>query len=235
MHPRQAPLKPMTTDSAKSPAAQTVADTPACLIVDGPSDAKCRLLLAHGAGQGPDSPFMEHVAHALAESGVSVVRFCFPYMEKLRHDARRRPPDRAAVLIERFRAVITDQSQDAKRLFIGGKSMGGRIASMIADQEKVDGVVCLGYPFHPPGKPQQLRIEHLAALRTPMLICQGEHDPFGHRDEVASYRFSPAIELAWLADGEHSFKPRKASGRLWQDNLDLAADRVAKFIADVAR
>jgi predicted alpha/beta-hydrolase family hydrolase len=177
---------------------------------------------------------MDQITGVLARSGVCVVRFFFPYMEKIKQDGRRRPPDRVPVLIERFRALIADQAPNAERLFIGGKSMGGRIASMIADQEDVDGVVCLGYPFHPPGKPQQLRIEHLAALGTPTLICQGERDPFGNRHEVAGYRLGAATEVAWLPDGEHSFKPRKASGRSWQGNIDLAAERVAAFMAELA-
>jgi predicted alpha/beta-hydrolase family hydrolase len=123
---------------------------------------------------------------------------------------------------------------DAARLVIGGKSMGGRIASMVADDAGVAGLVCLGYPFHPPGKPDKLRVEHLRALRTPTLIVQGERDALGHRDEVAGYALSPAIRLHWLADGDHSFKPRKASGRTEAENCEEGAAAVAEFAGDLA-
>lgn len=98
-------------------------------------------------------------------------------------------------------------------LFIGGKSMGGRMSSLIADEADVTGLVCLGCPFHPVGRPDQLRIEHFKAIRTPTLMVQGERDPFGNRQEVAEYRLSEQVCIHWLADGDHSFKPRKASGR----------------------
>jgi predicted alpha/beta-hydrolase family hydrolase len=99
-------------------------------------------------------------------------------------------------------------------LVVGGKSMGGRVASMVSDQllaaGKIVGLLCLGYPFHPPGRPEQLRTAHLAALRTPALICQGTRDPFGTREEVAGYALSEQIELFWVEDGDHDLKPRKA-------------------------
>ncbi|KAA6183676.1 alpha/beta hydrolase [Thiohalocapsa marina] len=199
-------------------------------IADGPAEASCLLLLAHGAGQGPASPFMQTVAGAVAASGVRVIRFAFPYMVRSEQESRRRPPDREPVLTEAFLAQIARHRGDAERLFIGGKSLGGRIASLLADEAGVAGLVCLGYPFHPPGRPQRLRVQHLADLRTPTLICQGERDPFGRLGEVEGYPLSPAIRLAWIPDGEHSFKPRKASGRTWEENLQLAAREVARFL-----
>lgn len=108
--------------------------------------------------------------------------------------------------------------------------MGGRIASMIADHCGVAGVVCLGYPFHPPGKPEKLRIAHLQSLRTPTLIVQGTRDPFGKPGEVRSYGLSPAIELVWVPDGDHSFAPRKKSGRTDERNLDEAAEAIIAFL-----
>jgi predicted alpha/beta-hydrolase family hydrolase len=103
-------------------------------------------------------------------------------------------------------------------LVVGGKSMGGRVASMVSDQllaaGKIVGLLCLGYPFHPPGRPEQLRTAHLEALRTPALICQGTRDPFGTREEVAGYALSEQIELFWVEDGDHDLKPRKAVTRL---------------------
>ena len=111
--------------------------------------------------------------------------------------------------------------------------MGGRIASLIADQAGASGLVCLGYPFHPTGKPNQLRTEHLRELKTPTLILQGERDPFGDKQEVEGYELSPRIEMHWLADGDHSFKPRKASGRTADENLSEALERMASFIVSL--
>src|SRR5262249_20310081 len=141
-------------------------------------------ILAHGAGAGMDSHPLKFFAGSLAEQNIRVVRFEFPYMLARRTEGRRRPPDSPAVLMQTWRDVIQHvrehaKAKDASRqsLFIGGKSMGGRIASMVADESHVTGLVCLGYPFHPPGKPQQLRTRHLQELKTPTLILQGERDP----------------------------------------------------------
>ena len=201
------------------------------LILDGPDDARCLFLFAHGAGQGPESPFMHQIATGLADAGVRVVRFRFPYMARIQADGRRRPPDREPLLLETLRGLIDRHRGQSNRLAIGGKSMGGRIASLVADDAGVDGLVCLGFPFHPPGRPERFRGEHLASLSTPALICQGERDPFGRREELAHRSFSPACTLAWIDDGEHSFKPRKASGRTWEENLTLAVRRVSAFLA----
>jgi hypothetical protein len=120
-------------------------------------------------------------------------------------------------------------------VFVGGKSMGGRMASLLAaEQETADaslnGVVALGYPFHPPGKPEKLRTDHLQALATPMLVCQGERDPFGTAQEVPDYPLSAAVRLTWLPDGDHDLKPRKASGHSQDANWTAAADAVAAFL-----
>ena len=159
-------------------------------LLDGPADARHHLILAHGAGEGPDSPFLTHIARALAAGGVGVTRFAFPYMAEAVRSGRRRPPDREPVLRAAWQEAIIAalaRGLDPTRLFIGGKSMGGRIASLIADEVGVAGLICLGYPFHPPGRPERLRTAHLAALRTPTLICQGTRDPFGRPEEVAAY------------------------------------------------
>jgi len=223
----------MTQSAAEtgSPSPSVVANQG--LILDGPEDAHCLLLLAHGAGQGPESPFMQRIATGLADAGVRVVRFRFPYMARMQVEGRRRPPDREPVLLEALRGLADRHRGQSERLVIGGKSMGGRIASLVADDAGVDGLVCLGFPFHPPGRPERFRADHLARLRTPALICQGERDPFGRRDEVEHYAFSPACTLAWINDGEHSFKARKASGRTWEENLTLAVGRVSAFLASL--
>lgn len=198
------------------------------LLMDGPQGAERTVVLAHGAGAAMDTEFMEAFAVGLADAGVRVVRFEFPYMAERRRSGKRRPPDRAPILLETWRKVIAAQQVD--RLVIGGKSMGGRVASMIADEAQVAGLVCLGYPFHPTGKPDKLRIEHLQTIETPTLIVQGERDPFGKPNEVAGYPLSPRVEVRWLADGDHSFKPRKASGRTLDDNIAEALTCITEFL-----
>ena len=203
-------------------------------LTAGLSDADWTLILADGAGQGMDSPFMTHIADALGRAGIRVIRFEFPYMAEMRSTGDRKPPSRAPVLLARWNLVIDRKlaaGTDPRRLLIGGKSLGGRMASLIADERGAAGLVCLGYPFHPPGKPDRLRTEHLRFLRTPTLICQGTRDTFGRPDEVAEYALAPSIRLAWIEDGDHSFKPRKQSGRTWQQNLDEAAEAVVEFVA----
>jgi predicted alpha/beta-hydrolase family hydrolase len=177
---------------------------------------------------------MAQMARALARAGMRVIRFEFPYMAEMRRTGRRKPPNREPVLLECWNRVIDRAlaaGTDAQRLLIGGKSLGGRMASLIADERAAAGLVCLGYPFHPPGKPDQLRTEHLRTLRTPTLICQGTRDPFGKPEEVAEYRLAASIRLAWIEDGDHSFKPRRQSGRTWEQNLDQAVQAVLNFVA----
>jgi predicted alpha/beta-hydrolase family hydrolase len=222
----QAPVK---NEKAKAPPAKP-AEVPE-FLVDGPSSAPRTLILAHGAGSPMDSPFLETIAKGVAEYGFRVVRFEFPYMRKLRNAKGRKksaPPDREPVLVERWKAVVK-KFGGAKGTIIGGKSLGGRIASLIADDLGVDGLVCLGYPFHPAGKPSETRTGHLAELRTPTLIIQGERDPFGTRDEIRGYPLSWHIQVAYLPDGDHSFKPRKGGEHTEQDNLDEACRLVATF------
>jgi predicted alpha/beta-hydrolase family hydrolase len=179
-----------------------------------------------------DSPFMNTIADTVAAAGIEVVRFEFEYMAKRREDGTRRGPDRAPKLIARFEEALSLIGPPAE-VIIGGKSMGGRIASMIADEVGAAGVLCLGYPFHPPGKPERLRTAHLETLKTPTLIVQGTRDRLGTEEEVATYALSPSIEVAWMGDGDHSFKPRKKSGRTLEQNLEAAADAVVALIRRV--
>jgi len=212
------------------------------IIRDGPDQAATVLILAHGAGAGSASEFMEWFAQSLAgpelAGGLVVCRFDFPYMASRRSTGTKRPPDRVAVLIETWHQVINfvrRSSTPPHWLFIGGKSMGGRIASMVAEDKKVDGIVCLGYPIHPPGKPLKLRTEHLEDLNIPMLVCQGERDVFGHRAESNSWRLSRSIQFSWLTDGDHSFNPRKKSGLTEAENRTTACQSIVEFIAKVQR
>lgn len=180
-----------------------------------------------------DSDFMNEFARALGGRGVQVVRFEFPYMQRAREGHKRGGPDRMPVLEACFRETALELGAP-ERLFIGGKSMGGRVATRVADGLGVRGVIALGYPFHPPGKPQSLRTEHLESLRTPCLIVQGTRDPFGTREEVPGYRLSPQVRVAWLEDGDHSFAPRKRSGRTTEQNLAEAVERVADFMRSLS-
>jgi predicted alpha/beta-hydrolase family hydrolase len=203
-------------------------------IVNGrdASGAKATFLFAHGAGAPMDSDFMTCIAEGLAARGIRVVRFEFPYMAARRSGKKKGGPDRAPVLLETFEAMAAAERAHGKpraRLFLGGKSMGGRMASMICDEVKADGLVCLGYPFWPPGKNRDdTRIAHLRTLGTRALIVQGTRDPFGGRGEVERLRIKPQLHL--LEDGDHDFKPRKSSGRTHAQNLAEAIDVVASFI-----
>lgn len=202
------------------------------LLVNGSSEAPITLVLAHGAGAPMDSPFMNTVAQAIGGAQVRVVRFEFPYMVSRRTTGKRHAPDRAPVLIESWRSVIAKLG-DVAGLVIGGKSLGGRIASMVADEVGVAGLVCLGYPFHPPGNPGRTRVEHLENLRTPALIVQGTRDSFGRPEEVAAYSLSEKIRIAWIEAGDHSLKPPARSGRTEVQNLAAAISEVQRFIADL--
>lgn len=200
-------------------------------LTTGPGGASPRLILAHGAGAAMTSPFLEGIAEALARHGVTVSRFEFNYMAQRRTAGTKRPPPKAEQLMAEFRAIVAATNSGGGSVFIGGKSMGGRIASMIADElfaaRQISGLVCLGYPFHPPGKPEALRVAHLEGMACPTLIVQGERDPLGTRAEVAGYELSTAIKLAWLGDGDHDFKARKASGFSQAQHIETAAEAVA--------
>lgn len=180
-----------------------------------------------------DTVFMTSVAEGLAAHGIRVLRFEFPYMAKRRTDGKRRGPDRTPVLLQSLRDAISDAGAPG-RLVLGGKSMGGRMAAMLASQEAealgIAGVLCLGYPFHPPGKPDRLRLEPLQGARTPVLVIQGERDPFGGTEEVPGYELPSPVRIAWIGDGDHSLVPRKSSGRTEAGNLQAAVTVAAGFI-----
>ena len=201
-------------------------------LIDGPRDAPATIVLAHGAGAMMDTPFMDTMAAGLAAAGLRVVRFEFPYMAKRRADGKRRGPDRKPVLLESWRHVV-EQLGPVRRLIVGGKSMGGRIASELAASDAaalgIAGVACMGYPFHPAGKPEKLRTEHLRAFPIPLLIVQGERDALGARAEIDGYDLDKSIEFVWLPDGDHSFKPRRKSGHTEAENLAAAIAAVAAF------
>jgi predicted alpha/beta-hydrolase family hydrolase len=202
------------------------------LLIEGPHDAPRTVVLAHGAGAPMDSPFMEQVARGLVRNGFRAVRFEFPYMRERRHSGRRRSPDSTGVLCRAWHEVV-ERLGGAAELVIGGKSLGGRIASMIADAVDARGLVCLGYPFHPPGKPGVRRISHLRDLRTATLIVQGTRDALGSREEIDGYGLPERIRFVFLEDGDHSFKPRVKSGRTERQNLEAAVQAISGFVRDL--
>jgi len=202
-------------------------------LFDGPEDARITVMLAHGAGAPMDSGTLAATAAALGGAGLRVARFEFGYMAGRRTGAGHKPPPRAETLNPTYVAAV-DALGAKGALIIGGKSMGGRVASMVADElfasGHIHGLLCLGYPFHPPAKPEQVRTKHLAELITPTLIVQGTRDPFGTREDVSSYRLSPDIEILWLEDGDHDLKPRKSiSGLTAADHLKTMAEEVSAW------
>ena len=204
-------------------------------IFDGPEDGPL-FVFAHGAGAGADSDFMNAVSAGLAQQGIRVARFNFGYMAKRLEDGKRRPPDRQPKLL----ACFVEQLQALGRpAVIGGKSMGGRMASLLAaDVDDCDpdggrlitGIACLGYPFHPNGKPDKLRIDHFPAIDKPLLIAQGTRDSMGTQEQVAGYELPDTIQWCWLEDGNHDLKPRKVSGFSHAQHLATAVSALAAFI-----
>ena len=217
-------------------------------LYDGPENSDITFIYAHGAGSTMDSRFMDRVAQGLGAQGIRVVRFEFPYMQKRRETGKKRPPERTAKLLTHWRTVIRD-FQATNNLFIGGKSLGGRMATMIAKEledgftpegcdipseilKNLCGVCVTGYPFHPQNKSEEehLRIEHLKDIQTPVLICQGARDSFGWWDEVITYPLSTKIDFHWAEDGDHDLKPRVLSDRTMKQNQLEAIDEMAKWM-----
>lgn len=205
-------------------------------LSSGPHTARNHILLAHGAGAPITSPFMEAVAGVLATGGIRVHRFEFEYMSARRTGGTRKPPPKAELLAPYYRNAVqlwTEKRPPGARLFIGGKSMGGRVASLVAGDlhraGTVGGLLCLGYPFHPPGKPDQLRIAHLLTLDCPALIVQGTHDPFGTQAEIASYALPRSISFHWVAQGNHDLTPPARSGRSFNQEIKAIAAAIIRF------
>jgi uncharacterized protein len=207
----------------------------------GPTDARSTLLLAHGAGAAMDSPFLNTVCAMLAEHGIATLRFEFGYMAARREGGKKRPPPKAELLMPEYLAAVTDARAmiGSSALFIGGKSMGGRVASLIADnlwrqQQQIRGLVCLGYPFHAPNTPDKLRTSQLIALTCPALIVQGTRDPFGTKAEVDALTLSSTITFHWADDGDHDLGPRGASGFTRKGNLSAATEMIAAFASKIS-
>lgn len=198
-------------------------------LENGNAKSGTRLILAHGAGAPMDSSFMAFFAEKIAAADIHVVRFEFPYMQQRRSAGSKRPPDRQPKLLDCWRDVI-ESWRPVDTLVIGGKSMGGRMASLIADEQDVSGLLCLGYPFYAMGKSDKPRIDHLLDIKSPSLIVQGERDTMGNKEKVEEFPLSSAVQISWLEDGDHSFKPRKSSGRTEKQNWLSGCDSSIQFI-----
>jgi predicted alpha/beta-hydrolase family hydrolase len=203
------------------------------LLVDRPAGSPvATLVLAHGAGGPMDSPVLNAVASALAAAGLTVARFEFAYMAA-RREGRRLPPPPVRRLVPEFEAALAaclDQTRGP--LLVGGKSMGSRVAALLAAGEtdrRVVGLVALGFPFHPPASPEKSRLAELAACRLPALVLQGTRDPFGTPAMLAGASLPETIRLVWFEDSDHDLKPRKASGQSLSGHLATAAAAVADF------
>ncbi|CAH0525047.1 alpha/beta fold hydrolase [Vibrio hippocampi] len=200
------------------------------MLTDGPEEGPI-FLFAHGAGAGMQHEFMQDIATRLAQKQIRVIRFNFPYMDKSAVDGKRRPPDRAPKLLNAMTGVLENVTNQP--IVIGGKSMGGRMASLLAEHPLVASIACLGFPFHPPGKPENYKGAHLAEIAKPCLIIQGERDTFGNATELPEFAFSPRVSTMLVPDGDHSFKPRKSSGFTEEQNRQMVVDRLALLIKGV--
>lgn len=193
----------------ETPVTISVGDIQVSGLYARPDNPFATLVLAHGAGAGMEHPFMGGFTQALNDDGVATLRFNFPYRE-----AGRKFPDRPPLAIATWRAAMEEASasaaahSDTGPLWAAGKSFGGRMASMaVAEGMPAAGLVYLGYPLHPPGKPEKLRDEHLYGLTLPMLFLQGTRDTFATPEllEGVVARIGPTATLHWYDGGDHSF------------------------------
>ncbi len=202
------------------------------LLVNEPKSlSSITFILAHGAGAPMDSEFMEAFAKGIAENGFRCVRFEFPYMNERRKKLNKRPPDKLDNLIHSWKSVINQFRGET--LVIGGKSMGGRIASLIADDSGVLATILLGYPFITKKNILEERIGHLRKIITPTLICQGTRDKMGTYQAINRIKLSKSIKFHWAVDGDHSLIPLKRSIVSKEENWNLALLKITQFVSDI--
>lgn len=205
--------------------------------------AKAQVIFAHGAGANMTHEFMDEITKLLNGRNINVLRFNFPYMDKRALLGKKYPPDRMPKLLDCYQQVIeyaqTQDEVDSLPLFIGGKSMGSRAAASLLSKEQgldfehassINGVFCLGYPFHPAKKPEKLRLAPLQLATKPVLIVQGERDTLGSKAEIDEYSLSDLCQCVFLEDGDHSLKPRVKSGFTYEQHLSKAAEQISLFI-----
>lgn len=202
------------------------------MIISQGENVNGTIIFAHGAGMAMDHEYMQRFSLLLSQRGFKVIRFEFLYMQHRRETGKQKFPDKIDVLIECFKEVIdncrSDIIESNKPLYLLGKSLGGRIATLIANELEplvyLQGVFVLGYPFHPIGKPSVLRTAHLHDQKVEVSIFQGERDKFGSKDEVLEYQSALDVTLYWLEDGDHDLKPRVKSGFTQLQHLSKIAD-----------
>jgi predicted alpha/beta-hydrolase family hydrolase len=205
-------------------------------------NAKAFVIFAHGAGANMSHEFMNDISELLNASGINVLRFNFPFMDKRALTGKRYPPDRMPKLLICYETVIEHVVENKLNrelpLFIGGKSMGSRVAvSLVADSDllktnlldKISGAFCIGYPFHPANKPEKLRLEPLVDANKPILIVQGDRDTLGNKVEIIDYQLPEHCQCIFLEDGDHSLKPRVKSGFTLQAHMKRAVKEIVHF------
>ncbi len=205
---------------------------------------KGTILFSHGAGAGNKHDFIVAVSEGLSKAGYNVVALNFPYMQLAYELDKRRPPNKVPSLIDHVEQELTwisEQTDLCPPIFLLGKSMGGRVSTMVDAQcsssetkSKISGIIVYGYPFMPPGKPEKIveRMAHFEAMSCPTLIIQGERDTFGNCTTLKDIKLQEHIKLSWLNDGDHSFKPRKSSGTTESANIVTAIDLTLKFMEE---
>ena len=199
---------------------------------DGPKKAPITIALAPGSGQSYQVEFMAFFAKALGEVGLRVARFDFPYMSERASSNKRRSADPEPVMCETWRQVIR-QLGPPEKLFIGGKSHGGRVAGLVADECQVAGLVCIGFPFHATGKSDKYDLVPLDRIQTPTLLLQGEWDTFGDKGEVTSYPLSSQVQVKWIREADHSLQPPKEFKRTREENWTASAKLIGRFVMEL--
>ncbi|MBL0711232.1 MAG: hypothetical protein JJV99_09520 [Colwellia sp.] len=210
-------------------------------IINNIENPIAQIIFAHGAGADMHHDFMVQITTLLNQANINVLRFNFSYMDKRIETGKRYPPDRMPKLIDCYKGVISefvdqDGVETSLPLFIGGKSMGSRVAATLSGDREVSdciqGVFCLGYPFHPVKKPEKLRLAPLQDTSKPILIIQGERDTLGSKVEISGYEVSSLCRFLFLEDGDHSLKPRVKSGFTHQQHIKSAVQSMVTFIKE---
>lgn len=222
---------------------------PPSIIESFVKQPKALFIFAHGAGADKSHHFMENFTSLLNDKNINVVRFNFPYMDKRLVDGKKYPPNKMPVLEECYQTVMDKYFKDSSNtlpIFIGGKSMGGRVAATLSETvsssietsepksdievNPIKGAICIGYPFHPQKKPEKLRLEPLQNTKLPILILQGDRDALGNKEEIQAYDISSLCEVVFFNDGDHDLKPRVKSGYTHTQHLQAAVEHLVRFI-----
>lgn len=211
----------------------------------GPATAL--LVFAHGAGAGMDHEFIVKMSALITQQNIHVLCFNFPYMDKRKVDGKRRPPDRMPKLLASYHQLLKETAlkiaaEEQLPIFVGGKSIGARVAATLFSEdnesasveshllEAVKGIICLGYPFHPPKKTEKLRLAPLQSNNRPVCVLQGVRDSLGAKDEIKTYALNKSVQVQYFEDGDHDLKPRVKSGYTQDQHMKNAAIEIRSFI-----